>query len=213
MVFHQARLDQAAQLAVTAGADSWSADDGTKGCAENHLDLLARMRSRCGPDDWMIALEDDAIVSGGFQVMSAGALVHAPSPVVAFLTCQINHGIGPKQSAFRQAIRECAQRNAAWILAPFLQNAVGYAIHGSIAHDLVSYLHRHVDDEQGGDYPQVISRWCQSRRVRVAYTRPSLVEHSDIPSIIAPALTATRRAWEFGGRYFWDTKHVSLRLS
>lgn len=212
VVVHQSRLSEAAALTVASQADTWSVDDGTKGCLGNHLDLLARLRSR-KPFEWYMALEDDAVVNHSFPLMVPEMLLRAPSPVVCALICETGSRMSYKQQAFREAIEKARDTGNAWILAPFMQNAVGYAIHRSVAHDLFDYVLRHSEDLWAGDYPQIISRWCASRRIRVAYTWPSIVEHSDIPSTINPDLRLVRRAWEFAERSIWDTGHISFQAS
>lgn len=216
VVVHQSRVSEAAALVVASQADTWSVDDGTKGCLGNHLDLLARMRTRRihnQPYEWYVALEDDAVVVNSFPIIVPEMLLRAPSPVVCTLICETGSKMSPKQRAFQEAIEKARDTGNAWILASFLQNAVGYAIHRSVIHDLFDYTLRHSEDLWAGDYPQIISRWCASRRIRVAYTWPSIVEHSDIPSTIAPDLRLVRRAWEFAERNIWDTGHISVRAS
>jgi hypothetical protein len=189
VVAHEERLTAATELAHTLGAVI-SLDDGSKGADANHLEAWRLTQL---PDDeecvWSAVFEDDAQPVPDFLAQAESALAVAPEPVVSFY---LGTGRPPRwQERIPGALATADRSKACWLTATHAKHAVALAIHTDLRED-----------------------WCVTRRHRVAYCNPSLVDHADWPTLIQhrdeKPRDIPRRAWRTGTRDRWNSKTVAL---
>lgn len=200
IVGHHARRDTAERLAATVDADYLSIDGGTLGCTANHMHVwqqLARYNST-----WSVVLEDDAQPVDNFRDQLA-ALDTAPTPIVSLY-------LGTSRPAawqirIRRAINEADRVGACYITAPLLLHAVAVAMRTDLIDDMISQL------PQGKPIDNAISEWA--RKHNICYTWPSLVDHTDGPTLVKHtynALSQPRKAWRTAARSTWTSATVAL---
>lgn len=116
----------------------------------------------------------------GFRPALDNALTAAPYGVVSLYLGRCR----PRQwqTEIAAATLEATERKADWIVAQRLYHAVGVAVHHTLVASLVSYLDAYLTRELPID--EAISDWLSDKDIRVAYTWPSMVEHSDTPTLV-----------------------------
>ncbi len=201
VVAHTSRLAQAEALADTVNAALVSVDDGTRGCEGNHRNVWQWMLHR--DTDWMVVLEDDAQPIAGFTTQLGQALTHAPTGIVSLYLGRLRPPWA--QQAIQTGIAELG--DAHWLLSNHLLHAVGYAIH----HTLLESLIHHPDSRAPID--QHISLWAPQQ---VAYCYPSLLGHSDGPTVVnhpdGEPRPPGRVAWKTAAHHNWSNRSVTLRI-
>lgn len=174
VVAHVDRVDMAHELSAIVDAKLVNVDDGRLGCSGNHAFMQSRLASEPG---WSVILEDDAVPINEFPDDLAWCLEHAPAPIVSLYL-----GTGyPAQAQPR--ILKALEADASWIMHNRLLHAVGYCIAEDIKGELARWMSR---NERGpGTAPdEAVSMWAYARKIKVAYTNPSLCQHRDTPSVI-----------------------------
>lgn len=186
-------------------------DDGTLGCAGNHALVLSRLAAAARDYDcWCVVLEDDAVPVEDFRHHLTRALEHAPEPIVG-LYLGTGNPSGEIQRQIRQAVLAAQKSNNAWIVSDCLIGSVGYALRASLITPMLGYI-----TDRDEELPLRISRWAQQNNVAICYTMPSLVNHEDGPSVIAPyrvqpgITPSPRAAWNYGTRRQWNTGAVRM---
>ena len=190
-----------------------SPDDGTLGCAGNHLSVLLALQKRLDPHTWAVVLEDDAVPVKGFHEQLYAALSVAPTRIVS-LYCGTGY---PAQ--YQRLFAEAVQTDACWLIHPQLRHAVGYAIHPSIIRPVTVGVETMIAKRYAVD--DAISHWAMRNREPVGYTNPSLVDHKDGPTVIdyrmhlghaAPAgRNRPRKAHKVGTRGQWTDSCVTVK--
>lgn len=213
IVAHSARVERAHALFDAVKADYCNVDDGTLGCAGNHLKVLGEL---AGYDTgWSVVLEDDAEPVSAFRVEIAQAVRHTPAPVIG-LYLGTGNPSGQVQRQMRAALMTAQRRNLAWITADCLIGSVGYAIRTSLIEamlpELVETLGAAEQRYARVEYPLAVSRWAQNWEMPICYTVPSLVDHADdTPIGYGPdEARSERRAWSCGTRQNWATAATPL---
>lgn len=199
IVAHTSRGAAAKELAKTVGAQFMSIDNGLLGCDGNH-DAVHRHLARMGAD-WSVVLEDDAVPVDGFRDQLTKVLAASPASVVSLY---LGRQRPPQyQSRIASTINEADLVDAHWLTSSRLLHAVGYAIRTELLPSLLDYPHGQPADER-------ISAWAD----RVAYCWPSLVDHADVPTIVAhpdrQPRPPGRTAWRVGTREVWTDRSVAL---
>lgn len=204
VVAHEARLLEATELAHSIGAVV-ALDDGSKGAEANHLEawrLTDGIESQ-----WAAVLEDDAEPVDGFLEQAEKALAAAPEPVVSFYL-----GTGRPLFWAKRIIAPVAtagHKNAHWLTATHAKHAVAIAMHTDLREDWLDFAHANTlpIDER-------LSDWCITRRHKVAYSLPSLVDHADGPTLIAhrdgKPRDVPRKALCTGTREQWNSRAIAL---
>lgn len=203
IVAHTSRATAAHALARATAADYLSLDDGHLGCDANHQAVWRHLAGL--PSSWSVILEDDAAPVEGFRDQLAAALPMAPAPIVScYLGRQRPLGWAAKAHA---AVQAAEAAGAHWIVAARLLHAVAYALPTRLLGSLLEHQSRRPVDEH-------ISSWARRYGHTVAYTMPSLVDHSDLPTIVAHPDGAPRppgrTAWRLGAHRTWTTRSVPL---
>lgn len=207
VVAHRARRAAALDLADRLGA-YLSVDDGTLGGAANHRHVWEVLVD--APARWVCVLEDDAVPVAGFAEQLEAALAVAPSPVVSLY---LGTSRPPRvQVRIENALRRADQSGACWITATAMLHAVGVCLRTDLVADMLTCTRtaaaRTPADER-------FTPWLRRRRLCVAHTVPSLVEHADWPTTIdhhadGQPRTEPRRAWRAGSRVRWTGLTVRL---
>lgn len=205
IVGHTTRSKHAEALARAVGGFV-AVDNGTLGCDRNHLSVLERLEH--APATWAVVLEDDAVLTPGFTNQLRRSLPFAPSGIVSLY---LGRQRPPQyQPAISRAVAVADTEDASWIVATRLFHAVGYAIKAPLVPSLLDFASTLPIDEH-------ISAWAQLNGHVVSYTWPSLVDHADLPTVVAhrdgEPRPPGRVAWRTGTRDTWTTAAVSLRLN
>lgn len=196
VVAHTARQEMAEALASSLNCPiSW--DDGTIGSVANHdvaLELAAQ-----APADWFIAMEDDAEPVNDFLDQAAAALSTSPVPYACLYFGWVEEP-DPKIAFNLQ------ENDPHWYMLQGWANTVCVAVR----HDHLEPLMR-TSFQVSSELPHLPAdhRWGEAARrlghAWIPHSNPSLVQHSDVPSLIAgPA--PPRRAYRVGTRDRWEQK-------
>lgn len=197
------RQSEAWDLSKKVGAELLCYDDGYLGCNANHIRVWTKMVAH--DSKWTVVLEDDALPCDAFRDHLAASLSDPPTEVVSFYLGR-NY---PKawQRFIRTKIK--SSPDAHWFVSTHVLSTVGLAVRSHLIPDMMRFIGNLTETEQLWPIDEQITQWCRMRGYRVGYTRPSLVEHADGPSLIANRADGDTRqlprvAWEFGTRDAWD---------
>lgn len=211
VVAHEQRKQQALELADRARAAHVSFDNGDIGCDQNHQQAWRQLA--CTDTDWSIVLEDDAVIDDNFTSHARAALTHAPRNIVSFYlgTARPPHW----QTRISDALDKAHANDAAWIVSTHLLHAVAVAIRAP----LVPAMLEHVARRRYLPIDEAIGQWARTLRQStterpIAYTVPSLVDHSDLPTLAQhpdhQPRTQPRHAWQYGPARTYDTNSVTM---
>lgn len=221
VIAHPARASLAEEIATTAGAEALSWDMNDIGCEANHLQAWTYLEGAKTP--WAVVLEDDVTLAPNFCDQLGQVLSVAPSPVVSLYL-----GRGhPHGGVFDWQSRISAKiaTEVCWLTAESLLSAQGVAIRTELLTDMLEFvgplsdpgMRRSPKNRRTPGMPidEAISAWCQQRGILVSHTRPSIVDHKDLPPLITvrkdgQPRTAKRTAWLFGERSEWDSSTAHL---
>lgn len=212
VVAHINRLSQAEQLAHRTDAAYISVDDGTLGCDDNHKKVWAHLYNETHDDnEWLIVLEDDAVVVDDFIAQAHAALAAAPTPVVSFYLGKHHIPELEWEQRKRQAIANATTANAHWITTNYLLHAVAVAIR----RDHVLSMYRHLETlPLVLPIDEAITHWMHNRGIAVSYTWPSLADHADQPTLFRHPDKLPRPpgrvAYQTGTRDTWTDKAVTM---
>lgn len=204
VVGHEARIVEATDLAHSIGAVI-TVDDGTAGADANHL--KAWQATSAMDEPWACVLEDDAQPVHGFVDQATSALAAAPADVVSLYLGRYM----PRRWQHRipDALQQADLAGAHWITTGHMLHAVAVAMRTELRDDWIEWAHTStlpIDDRIGA--------WCRSRNHLIAYTVPSLVEHSDMPTLIrhrdGKPRNQPRIAWRTGTRQTWNSRAAAM---
>src|SRR5574337_191069 len=205
VVSHVSR--DSSELQRFAQADHVVTDDGNLGCDRNHL--RAWLWHAAHPAGWSVVLEDDAIPMGqdGFRAALDNALAVAPCPVVSLYLGRCH----PRtwQTEIAAAVLDAIEVDANWIVTQHLYHAVGVAVR----HDYVQDMVMSITAEMSID--ERITDWVIANGLQVAYCWPSMVEHSDMETLVHHRdgqlhPRGSRVAWCAELRSQWTNKKVVM---
>lgn len=208
IVAHSRRRREAERLSTIVGAQAISWDNHHQGCEANHRKAWSWL-AQGRPEQYSVVLEDDVVVAQDFRHQLNKVLAVAPSPLVSLY---LGQGRPPHwQPAIAYAITSLT-RDVCWFLGPELLSAQGYAIRTSL---LPSLLNATKDTDTPID--EQISKWAKRKKITVAYTWPSIVNHrEDLPPLIEQRADGQPRiekrvAWRFGGRPKWSISAAEMK--
>lgn len=207
IVAHQSRQDIAEKLADTVQADYLSVDDGTLGCDGNHQAVQRHLAAL--PTTWSVILEDDAAVpAAGFNQQLNQALPLAPTPIISLYLGKLRPPWA--MPGVEAAIADAREANADWIIGTHMLHAVGYALKTPLLQALLNYPPTPLPVDQH------LSRFARTYGHAISYPFPSLIDHSDTPSVIAAhpdgqPRTPGRIAWHTAPHPAWSTRSVTMR--
>jgi hypothetical protein len=170
------RFPLAADLASQLDADVISVDDDHMGERANHQNCLEQLMDV--EADWLVMIEDDAILCQGFVSREFQAVREIGRDHVGSWYLGTGRWAGKSWSVHGprvdQMVANAERTGADLIWADGLWHAVAVAIPSTIAPEL---LHHMKHSEEHTDW--AISDWCKATGTKVAYTIPSLVDHRD----------------------------------
>ena len=207
IVAHVARAEEAHKLMGDVRAVYMSLDNGTFGCHGNHKIIWRYLAERHGPHvEWLVVLEDDAIPCDDFNGQLNQALAFTTAPIVSLYLGKLRPP--HVQYMIAPAIDRAQKADASFIVSRHLLHAVGLAIRADQVPDMLTNL----DDTLPID--EAIERWANQRRYRIAYTFPSLVDHTDGETLLQHRDGSKREpgrvAWQFGSRTEWTHEIVEM---
>lgn len=232
VVAHQDRARQVAFLTDQVDPAYVSWDDGTLGCAENHLrawEALAEEDAEFG-----LVLEDDAVPVAGFLNELSKMLVVAPTDLVSLF---LGKGRPPHwQPELAKVFGSLDRRinpqapDPSWLIADELLHGVAVAMKASLIGDMIAAVRPRVSPPRRRSrgslrvcplpIDEAIGAWARSAGIRVSYAYPSIVQHADLPTLITTHLSGhpgetgvrdqPRRAWAMGIRRQWDSTAVEV---
>lgn len=198
------RNPDAWRLYDQVGAQVVSYDDAIMGCTANHLKVWTKLLQHGG--DWGVVLEDDAQPCLGFREQLDLVLADPPADVIGLY-------LGRNfPRAWQRFIKPCMATDAHWVMSSHLLHCVGVAIRMHMVPDMLRFVGRMTPTEKLWPIDEQITHWCRLRGLRVAYPKPSIVEHRDLPPLVdhsqidGAGRKLPRVAWQFGTREYWDSK-------
>lgn len=204
IVGHVSRLQAAQDLAGRTGAAYCSIDNGTLGCNGNHLKVWAHLAEHC-TTEWAVVLEDDAIPCSDFRDQLKQALDVAPAPIVGlYLGTGHPH---TKQRAIAKAITTAQAHDTCWITNATHLHGVAIAIHTHLINDMLTHTAR-----SPWEMDLAITQWARRRHHQIAFCTPSLVNHTDGPTLTTHRRPTSnpRHAWWAGARTHWTTTTTEM---
>jgi hypothetical protein len=204
------RREQAEQLADKVDATVLCFDDGIAGVTKNHIRTWTRLQQYGA--EWLVVLEDDAVPVDDFRYQLTQALINAPTDIVSLYL-----GTGyPKawQRFIRTALTEARKADANYLVSTHVLHGVGVAIKSSLVDDMLRMVGWMSQDQRTWPVDEQITHWARMRAHRVAYTRPSLVDHMDGESLVVhpdgEGREGKRVAHEVGSRHLWVPTTVEM---
>lgn len=170
------RKDRAVDLAHKLNASLALDTDGRWGPTVNHRrGWTLGNTEKC---DWVVVIEDDAILCDNFLDNARDALDNAPTPLVSFYlgTSYPAHLVCKAEQMLEKAENEGDD----WLQLDTLNHAVCVALRVPLVDSMLDYV-----AERRRPIDEAITEWAQSMRVKVSYPVISLVNHLDDETIIA----------------------------
>lgn len=169
------RKEKAINLANKLNASLALDNDGRWGPTVNHCrGWTLGNTEKC---DWIVVIEDDAILCNNFLENVAVALENAPTPLVSFYlgTSYPTHLVAKAQAALEKAENQGDE----WVLLRTLNHAVCVALRQPLVESMLEYV---VSRKLPID--EAITEWAKSLRIQASYPVMSLVDHLDDDTII-----------------------------
>lgn len=191
VVAHTIRKAHAFDLAIALDA-SVAYDMGEHGPGVNHR--RAWELANTSAADWVLVIEDDAVLCSEFRDRLADALATAPTPV-ASLYLGTGYPLHLVDQA-AEAMRHARAQQEPWLTLSTLNHAVAICIQQHLVADML-------DHTADTDLPidEAIGHWATTTGTLISYSVPSLVDHRDQPPITAHpdglGRTRARRAIAF----------------
>lgn len=192
-------------------------DQHSIGCAANHLLAYRRLLkwSQDYPDEpWVCVLEDDAIPCIDFRDQLEQALAVAPTPLVSLY---LGRGRPPMWQKAVSSVIMPWDSDPNFLTTHNMLHTVGVAVHTDVLSDLVGFMERVLEDSPDMESDCVLSHFSGLYQKPVAYTRPSLVDHADTPSVIPASArmdkqerTEKRVAWIHDRRESWTATTLEI---
>ena len=170
---HVERAEAVLALQEQVDPDFISWDDGSRGEWANGSEIWHRLADE--PTDWSVVLQDDAQPVDNFREHVAAMLDRAPLTAVGLYvgTCR------PRAMQVLVAVEKARELDAAWLEADTLLWGVGVALPTAAIPPMLEWA-----DRMDTAYDQRIGQWFRRQGIPVRYTWPSLVDHTDGPSMI-----------------------------
>lgn len=209
IVSHFGRIRLADKLLREVRADAISVDRGMYGHKINHIRVWRSMANITGSDEWAIVLEDDAWPCPEFRQQAQAALDTCGGDF-----CSMYLGKSRPihwQDRIYQATARAVVEDAPWIVGDVMLHGVAIALRGNRIQGMIDYL---LACERIDPIDEAITSYVRRTYSDVWYTFPSIVEHLDMPTLIAhpdgEPREPGRHAWKFGTRTEWNQRKVTL---
>lgn len=191
---HPSRVDAAAGLAAVLGpATKVVIDDGGGEWATGARAWQAH-EPRCTHH---LVVQDDAVPCRDLAPGVASALRRVPGGDLMSLYFGYSGQRSGRPSGHGLTVRGQGQARrvgASWIVGPGVWWGVALVIPTGAIGDMLAWC-----DGRREPYDMRIGTWCRATGRDVWHTWPSLVDHTDGPSLVRPGRAPGRKAWQFVG--------------
>jgi hypothetical protein len=180
-------------------------DEGDRGSLANH-DLAwvkgATHADITAVDSWVCVLEDDAILCPWFRHQVTQAIEHRPfgDAAISLYTGTAK----PKQNEIMNALKRAGTNDSAWLASSAAYWGVGLLLPTRFVPGMLDYVRDRTEP-----YDERISYYLRDQNLPVLYTRPSLVDHRDSPSLIKMSILP-RHAHQFDSRTVWNDQWIPV---
>lgn len=209
VVAHYHRIRQADRLIREIQADTVSVDRGSFGPKINHCRVWTKLMAITEPDEWCIVLEDDAKPCKNFRTEAGYALEQCGGNLASFYLGK-QRPIHYQDRIF-QAVASAVVEDASWIVGDAVLHGVAIAMRGNMIQGLLDYL---MSGDKLDPIDEAVTAYARRKYVDCWYTFPSIVDHLDLPTLIAhpdgEPREPGRRAWHFNTREEWTSRKVAL---
>lgn len=152
-------------------------------------------------DDWLVVVEDDIEMVPNFKTHVRDAIDNLPDlGVLSFYTGY------PRPERFRthRAVIKAQQSGASYLKHNRLLWGPAVAMRTDMIDDMLNWV-------SGSDYPydERFSQWMTARGISAYYTMPSLVNHSDIKSLLGRD-GVPRKAYWFEEPTGWNSHAITF---
>lgn len=197
---HTARLEKAQDLCEQVKG-SLIVDDGSKGENRNGDDAWAAGDPK---SDWIVVLQDDAVLVDGFLDAVPEALSEAPETAVSLYV-----GTGrPMPRKVERAVALALMTGTSWLEHKTLLWGVGVAMPGSQVPNFLRWA-----PSCDLAYDSRIGAYWLRKGIPIRYTFPCLVDHRDEQTLLNHPWgrpTVPRKAWQLGIARSWNTGVVPI---
>ena len=159
---------------------------------------------------WICVLEDDAIPCLHFREQIHAVVKCANTDIISLYL-----GRG-RPDQWQLPISSVIVKDVCFIRSDTLLSTVGYLIRTEVLREMWQDFSKSPWPKKQ-ELPQRMSNWAKAHKKPISYTRPSLVNHHDLPSVTPVKdrpdkqhRTEKRRAWLFDWRKEWDSSYVDL---
>lgn len=177
VVGHVQRADQAARLAVQLAPAALFLDDGSLGEWANHERALRWGATTL--NHHLLVIQDDALPIDGFLTLATMAASERPCDIIGLYVGQQR----PKAGTVARAVAQAERDGASWLAS----NSLWWGVATIFPSDLLEQI---LEDCSASDlhYDRRVGHWAKRTGRDVLYTWPSLVDHADLPTVIAGRL-------------------------
>lgn len=214
VVGHYTRQKMGRELKKSVQAEYLSTDLGFFGATQNHYRVWEHLNTVAERDEWCLVLEDDAIPVSDFDKQIDAVLTCVPTHVDVVSLYFGQEFPRCWKDRMGQAANLASREDACWIIGEPVLHGVAIAMRGENVADMLKGIGNAPKQFQVGPFDEAINYWCKLNRYKVGYCWPSIIQHSDVPTIINHPDGADRGsgrvAYRFGGRESWDTKSVLI---
>lgn len=183
-------------------------DNGTLGPGVNHYRSWRYLTNN--PTEWGVVLEDDAQPVDDFNQQLDMALAAAPSGVVGLYLGDPTHwgSYANRQQRIRATAAQADNQHACFITTQELLHGVGIAIRTNLIPSMLTYT-----STSDRPYDYAIRNWARAEGHTISLTWPSLLDHTDGPTLIQHPdglQRGERKAFKVGAREAWTNTTVNL---
>lgn len=212
IVAHPLREELVRTLAEQVEPEAIIWDSVDQGCTSTHTDAWEWLAD--STTEWGVVLEDDALAVDGFGDQLTQVLRVAPADMVSLYLGRGNppHWQRPIARVIWPNNGLPGAEDPNFLVCGHLLHGVGYAVRTALIPDLVAHL-------RTSTLPldEAVSDWTLRCGHRVAYSRPSLLDHRDGPSLIRERADGyprdqQRTAWLVDTREQWSSTVAEIPL-
>jgi hypothetical protein len=131
--------------------------------------------------DWSMVIQDDTLVCCDLIAAMEAALTHVPEQVIVSPFVGMNQPRGYEQQ-IAAAVEQANEQGASWIMTGALMWGVAICVPTATIPEMVAWGDRM---NRWRSYDKRVGQFYKRRHYRTWYTWPSLVDHRDVPSLLA----------------------------
>ena len=152
-------------------------------------------------DDWLVVVEDDVELVPNFKKHVVDAIDNMPDLGVLSLYAGYPR---PERFAVSSAVLKARQSGASYLKHNKVLWGPAVAMRTDMIDDMLNWV-------SGSNWPydERFSQWMTSRRISAYYTMPSLVDHTDVESLLGRG-GVPRKAYWFGEPTEWNSDVITI---